>query len=304
MDAPASAWHSHFYHPDCNSVLEVFRVYCAISADPCVERRRAESAKLLINAQSKGITGRGSLRILAVFANQLKDKLVADFSFFTLYYRFVFFLSRNPGQKNLAADTAIDAWKMCLEERFGLLDQFCGFVRVHQTFTVTEDTWQQVLDFSNTIRSDLSNFDHQGAWPVLVDDFVEFMTNSRASANMLAQSSSSYSNLGDMSDMVLTTPVQGLKRRATCSVDRAEADQVDGIAARLAQMEATPSKRARLRAPDYSTQEMNGRRAPSPATTLSSWALSPVTLFGAPEANGNFQHGKPQPIVFGTHCQQ
>ncbi|CAI5956645.1 unnamed protein product [Closterium sp. NIES-64] len=45
--------------------------------------------------------------------------------------------------------------------------------QLHQRYAVSEDTWQQVLDFSCTIGADLSMYDSDGAWPVLIDEFVE-----------------------------------------------------------------------------------------------------------------------------------
>jgi len=40
---------------------------------------------------------------------------------------------------------------------------------------VSRDVWDQCLEFSREIRSDLSNWEDDGAWPGIIDEFVEFV---------------------------------------------------------------------------------------------------------------------------------
>uniref|UniRef100_A0A2P2JPG8 Defective in cullin neddylation protein n=1 Tax=Rhizophora mucronata TaxID=61149 RepID=A0A2P2JPG8_RHIMU len=106
---------------------------------------------------------------------QLKLGHMVDFSEFSCFYDFVFFMCRKNGQKNITVSKAVTAWKLVLVGRFRLLNQWCDFVQENQRHNISEDTWQQVLAFSRCVHENLEGYDPEGAWPVLIDDFVEHM---------------------------------------------------------------------------------------------------------------------------------
>lgn len=110
-----------------------------------------------------------------VFKLKLRLNLEADFSEFSRFYDFVFFVCRENGQKNITISKAVTAWKIVLAGRFRLLDHWCNFVENNQRYNISEDTWQQVLAFSRSVHENLEGYDREGAWPVLIDDFVEHM---------------------------------------------------------------------------------------------------------------------------------
>ncbi|KAF3593898.1 hypothetical protein DY000_02025510, partial [Brassica cretica] len=101
--------------------------------------------------------------------------IYVDFSEFTRFYDFVFFMCRENGQKSITVAKAITAWKLVLAGRFRLLNRWCDFTEKNQRHNISEDTWQQVLAFSRCVHENLEGYDSEGAWPVLIDEFVEHM---------------------------------------------------------------------------------------------------------------------------------
>lgn len=86
--------------------------------------------------------------------------------------QFTFGFAKDPTQKSLALDIAIGLWELLLPAYFPLLPHWLKFVKENCRNSISKDVWMQVLEFATQIKPDLSNFDENGAWPVLLDDFV------------------------------------------------------------------------------------------------------------------------------------
>ncbi|KAK6947202.1 hypothetical protein RJ641_000675, partial [Dillenia turbinata] len=91
-------------------------------------------------------------------------------------YNFAFGWAKEKGQKSLALDTAIGMWQLLFAEKQWLLvDHWCQFLQARHNKAISRDTWSQLLEFTWTVDPTLSNYDAEGAWPYLIDEFVEYL---------------------------------------------------------------------------------------------------------------------------------
>ncbi|PIA48370.1 hypothetical protein AQUCO_01400762v1 [Aquilegia coerulea] len=91
-------------------------------------------------------------------------------------YNFAFGWAKEKGQKSLALDTAIGMWQLLFaEKQWPLVDHWCQFLQAKHNKAISRDTWSQLLEFAKTVDPNLSNYDAQGAWPYLIDEFVEYL---------------------------------------------------------------------------------------------------------------------------------
>jgi len=85
---------------------------------------------------------------------------------------------------------------------------------------VSEDVWWQLLEFACSVRDDLSNYDVNGAWPVLVDDFVAHVHARIARA--ASQGPAWVGGTRPVSPSICLPPRSGTKRKAPAADADAE----------------------------------------------------------------------------------
>lgn len=126
---------------------------------------------------SRGLTDLGcdSIEALKGAFPQLKDRLL-DPDSFRDYYSFCFGFAKEPGfgVRTLPTMVAKQMWELTLQDRFQHLELWNSFLDEKGIKAVTKDVWDMLLTFSNDVADDMSDYDEDGAWPVLIDDFVEW----------------------------------------------------------------------------------------------------------------------------------
>ncbi|XP_046852458.1 DCN1-like protein 4 isoform X3 [Xenia sp. Carnegie-2017] len=109
--------------------------------------------------------------------------LITDPVMFKKMYRFTFDLCRNKDQRNLDIEMALEMLKLLLSGSWSLLDLFIEFIKQSTYKVINKDQWCNILEFSRAVKSDLSNYDVDGAWPVMLDEFVEWLRDRKKLEN-------------------------------------------------------------------------------------------------------------------------
>lgn len=250
---------------------EMYAEYADIaSSDEPSGRIKARLSALCAFAEAQGLTGSAALEGLKRLKTDLNWELMVS-ARFALFYGFVFFICRERGQKSLAVSTAVEAWHLSMEGRFSLLEQWCSFVQRHQRHAVSEDTWRQLLEFSQSVNDDLTNYDPEGAWPVLVDDFVDSMY--RKSVGDMDQTSLG-SREGDLLEShgmdhfegaqgfenftatAVSSSIRSKRRRSDNRSEVSDLESVNSIAQRLAEMSSQVSYKRLCTGPEETAEAM------------------------------------------------
>ena len=157
---------------DVAALGALFTRYVNAHAERCGANARSRLHVLHMASSRAGLCGRRALAALKRLAAEVHPNAM-DATTYGHFYRFAFFVCREAGHRALHVEAACEAWAVALRGRFRLLQPWCRFCRSCGRRTVSEDTWRQVLDFARSVHEDLSNYDPMGAWPVLIDEFVE-----------------------------------------------------------------------------------------------------------------------------------
>lgn len=93
---------------------------------------------------------------------------------FKKFYLYVFDYAKEKNARSIPVEYAVPYFKLVLAGRYKYLNEWCEYLEKVNKKAVTKDTWQQFLDFTKNIKVDLSDYDADQAWPVVIDEFGMF----------------------------------------------------------------------------------------------------------------------------------
>ncbi|EAL71442.1 hypothetical protein DDB_G0272016 [Dictyostelium discoideum AX4] len=107
--------------------------------------------------------------------NSTSQKLKHDSTKFTDLYKYAFgFASEVESKKSVDLGTAAEMLKLLLPEGPHTTN-FAAFLCTQPNKSINKDQWLCFLEFSRTVKADLSNYDDSEAWPLLLDQFSEWV---------------------------------------------------------------------------------------------------------------------------------
>jgi len=113
-------------------------------------------------------------------------KLCADIkTSFRAFYSFCFTLVKPEQSKNIDMETASALWSVLLVPKYPLMGEVVDFIneRLNTYKAANKDLWSMMLEFCETVNPNLSDYESDGAWPTLLDNFVQWKKGPAHSVN-------------------------------------------------------------------------------------------------------------------------
>mmetsp|Transcript_870 Transcript_870/g.2874 ORF Transcript_870/g.2874 Transcript_870/m.2874 type:complete len:456 (-) Transcript_870:177-1544(-) len=94
-------------------------------------------------------------------------------------YAYTYTVALEPPLKVMPLEDASQYWALLLPG-WALREDFCNWAEQHMKGkAVNRDLWMMVLKLAREVPADLSTYDEEPAWPVVIDEFVEYYRASK-----------------------------------------------------------------------------------------------------------------------------
>jgi len=100
-----------------------------------------------------------------------------EHSEFVDFYEFVFQFNREGTHRSLDRSLVAELMRLVLKNRVDKkkLHSVVDFLENHSNVThITLDQWKQFLSFMNEVHDLKRDYDEDGAWPVIIDEYVDY----------------------------------------------------------------------------------------------------------------------------------
>ncbi|XP_077302941.1 DCN1-like protein SCCRO4 isoform X2 [Arctopsyche grandis] len=116
--------------------------------------------------------------------------LLNDQHQFKAIYRYAYDFARDKEQRSLEVSTGRAMLGLLLGRSWLLHTRFSQFLERSRYRVINRDQWCNILEFSRTVHLDLDNYDADGAWPVMLDEFVEWLRQEQESTEINCEADS------------------------------------------------------------------------------------------------------------------
>jgi len=109
---------------------------------------------------------------------------------FQKLYMFSFNLVKPEQSKNIDMETSVAFWTVLLVPKYPIVGEIVEFINAtnetKSTYKATnKDLWSMMLEFCETVKPNLEDYEADGAWPTLLDDFVAWKTSQKANGDRM-----------------------------------------------------------------------------------------------------------------------
>lgn len=107
---------------------------------------------------------------------RLRNELKNEANFLALY-KYSFNFAQEKGKRNVEVELACGLWDLLIgSQKCSFLEQWKAFlngkVERNEILVVTKDTWEQFYQLNKSTNGNIAEFEDDGTWPVMIDDFV------------------------------------------------------------------------------------------------------------------------------------
>nr|GAT53712.1 predicted protein [Mycena chlorophos] len=104
---------------------------------------------------------------------------------FQTFYMYCFNYAKPEQSRNIDMETSVALWSVSLVPKYPIMAEVLEFINQNEgSYKATnKDLWSMMLEFCTTVKPTLEDYEADGAWPTLLDDFVAWKKEKATNGN-------------------------------------------------------------------------------------------------------------------------